>query len=128
MEVAEHAGELPARIACITFAQPERLPGFERKMRLPYPVYGDPSRASYEALGLGRAPWWRVWLDPRVWWRYATLIARGRRAERSDMDELQLGGDAVLDAEGRLAWLYRSDGPEDRPSMEELSAAVRRAA
>ncbi|MDQ4049819.1 MAG: AhpC/TSA family protein, partial [Actinomycetota bacterium] len=49
-------------------------------------------------------------------------------SERTDGDLLQLGGDAVLDAHGRLAWIHRSAGPEDRPTVEELVTVVRRAA
>ncbi len=104
------------------------LGAFERKLDLPYPIWGDPRRTTYRALGFERASWRRVWLDPRVWTRYATLLARGRRTERSGQDELQLGGDVVLDAGGRLAWIYRGAGPEDRPGVELLIRAVRDAA
>ncbi len=112
----------------MTFAEPQALRGFERKLDLPYPVYGDPDRATYRALGFGRASARRVWLDPRVWRRYAALLLRGRRPESpADQDTLQLGGDAVFDARGRLTWAYRSRGPEDRPSVDRLAAAVRAA-
>jgi len=112
----------------VTFAEPRALRGFERKMKLPYLLYGDPDRATYRALGFGRASARRVWLDPRVWRRYAALLVRGRRLEGpAGQDPLQLGGDAVLDARGRLAWTYRSRGPEDRPSVGRLVAAVRAA-
>jgi hypothetical protein len=120
--------EIEGRVACVTFAEPPMLRGFERKLELPYPVWGDPGRASYRAMGFERASWRRVWLDPRVWARYARLLARGRRTERSGQDELQLGGDVVLDAAGRLAWIYRSEGPDDRPGVEALVGAVREAA
>lgn len=126
--MAERADEIDARIACVTFAEPAMLAAFERKLDLPYPIWGDPQRTTYRALGFERASWRRVWLDPRVWARYATLLARGRRTERSGQDELQLGGDVVLDAAGRLAWIYRGAGPEDRPGVELLIRAVRGAA
>lgn len=127
MEVAERNDEIGARIACITFADPERLAGFQRKMQLPYGLYADPGREVYRAFGFERASLRRVWLDPRVWWRYAVLLARGRRPQASEEDTLQLGGDAVLDAEGRLSWLYLSRGPEDRPAVDELVRATARA-
>jgi hypothetical protein len=66
----------------------------------------------------------RVWLDPRVWVRYAQLVLRGRRPEPAHEDTLQLGGDALLDAEGRIAWIYRGRGPEDRPSVARIQAAL----
>lgn len=117
-------------MACVTFTGPELLAGFEEALGLPFPVLGDPGRIAYRTLGLGRAPWRRVWLDPRVWWRYVTLLARGRRlrAGQRGQDVRQLGGDVVLDAAGRVAWLYRSAGPEDRPPVGEVVEAVRRAA
>ena len=111
----------------MTFAPPELLAAFEREMALDVPLYGDPERAVYDAFGFGRASVARVWLDPRVWWRYARLRLRGRRFARIEQDTLQLGGDAVLDAGGRLRWIRRSRGPEDRPSVDELISATARA-
>ncbi len=127
MEVAARRDEIGMRVACITFADPKRLEGFRRKMQLPYELYADPEREVYRAFGLERASLRRVWLDPRVWLRYMVLLARGRRPEPSEEDTLQLGGDAVLDGEGRLSWLYRSRGPEDRPAVDELVRAASRA-
>ena len=126
MEVAERRAEIPGPIACVTFAEPAMLRGFERQMELPYPLYGDPDRATYRALGFGRASTRRVWLDPRVWARYARLLARGRRPGGAPaQDTHQLGGDAVVDARGRLSWIHRSTGPVDRPSVDRLVAAMR---
>ncbi|MDQ6750114.1 MAG: hypothetical protein M3Z33_05095 [Actinomycetota bacterium] len=116
--------ELGARTICITFAPPSLLAAFEREMGLEIPLYGDPHRAVYTVFGFERGSVARVWLDPRVWRRYAKLLARGRRFRRVQQDTLQLGGDAVFDSEGRLRWIYRSAGPEDRPTVAELIAAI----
>ena len=100
---------------------------FRRELDLPFEYYGDPSRESYEAFGFGRGSVARVWLDPRVWRRYAALLLRGRRLRpAAGEDTLQLGGDVVADAEGVVRWVYRSVGPEDRPSVREVAAAVSR--
>jgi len=115
---------LDARIVCVTFAAPPLLRAFARELGLEdVMLLGDPARATYFAFGFERASWARVWLDPRVWARYASLLARGRRPRAPEQDTLQLGGDVVLDAEGRVAWIYRSSGPEDRPALAELRAA-----
>ncbi len=113
----------------MTFAEPDQLGGFERKMELPYRVYGDPERAAYRAFGFERASVARVWLDPRVWARYAAILAGGRRPEPSSakQDALQLGGDAVLDRTGLMRWIHRSRGPADRPAVDDLVAAAREA-
>ncbi|MGI8578983.1 MAG: hypothetical protein ACR2K9_00290 [Solirubrobacteraceae bacterium] len=85
-------------------------------------LLGDPGRALYGAFGLERASFARVWLDPRVWLRYGSLLARGRRPRAAQGDTLQLGGNAILDARGTVRYVYRSRGPEDRPSVDELNA------
>jgi len=125
VEVAERIDDLDGRVACVTFAEPAMLARFERAMELPFSLYGDPRRAAYRAFGFGRASIARVWLDPRVWRRYAGLLARGRRPRPSaGQDTLQLGGDVVLDRDARLRWRYLSAGPDDRPGVEDLVAAV----
>lgn len=128
MEVAERLDEIDAPVACITFAEPELLAAFERELRLPYPVYGDPERQAYRALGFGRASTRRVWLDPRVWKAYAGLIAGGRRRRPSVQgDTLQLGGDVVVGSDGRVRWIYGSEGPDDRPPVDRLVTEMRAA-
>ena len=37
---------------------------------------------------------------------------------------LGLGGDFLVDADGLLAWAYRSANPDDRPSLAEIGAAI----
>ena len=124
MEVANRREELAAVVACISFAEPPLLAAFERELKLGVPLYRDPSRAAYEAFGFARGSIARVWMDPRVWASYASLLARGRRFHRAQEDTLQLGGDVVLDAELRVRWIHHSRGPEDRPSVERLIAAL----
>ncbi len=110
-------------------ASPSSIRPFVPTVQAEVVVLCDPDRIAYAALGLGRLSRRRVWLDPRVWRRYAALLLRGRRLERPDPadDVLQQGGDAILDWEGRLAWVHRGRGPEDRPSVDEVIAAMRRA-
>lgn len=128
MEVAEHNAEIGADIAVVTFSQPGFLRAFEEQMGLPFRVYADPQRAVYRAFGFERGSFARVWLNPRVLLRYAQLLRRGRRLQRSEEDLLQLGGDVVVDRRGRIAWIHRSEGPEDRPTVEVVTSAVREAA
>lgn len=128
MEVAEHSAQIDADIAVVTFSQPNLLRAFEKQMDLSLRLYADPQRSVYRAFGFERGSRARVWLDPRVLRRYAQLLRRGRRLQRSDQDTLQLGGDVVIDRRGRLAWIHRSEGPEDRPTVDAMAAAVRQAA
>jgi peroxiredoxin len=115
----------PAEVALITFTRPRNLRGYRARLALPFPVLSDEDRSSYRAYGLGRGAWWRVW-GLSVWWRYAALMARGRRLRRPTEDVRQLGGDFVVGSDGRIVYAFRSQGPADRPPVAALAAAVGR--
>jgi peroxiredoxin len=119
--LAEFGG---APVALITFTRTRNLQGFRRRLGLAYPVLADETRAVYRAYALPRGSWWRVW-GVNSLRAYGRLLRQGRRLERPTGDTLQLGGDFVVDREGRLAYLYRSRGPDDRPSVDDLLDAVR---
>ncbi len=120
-----HTEELSVRVVIVAFAKPESLAGYQHRQRLDQLlVISDPERRAYRAFDLGRGSVLRVWLDPRVWARYLQLMLRGRRPESAHEDTLQLGGDALIDRGGRIAWIYRSRGPEDRPSVADIQAAL----
>ncbi|MBW3662754.1 MAG: AhpC/TSA family protein [Actinobacteria bacterium] len=131
MKVHERAGRLERLDATAIFVvhdTPELvraglLRGVERPQR--FPVLVDPERAAYRAWGLRRAPWWRVWLDPGVWRRYAALLASGQRLRRSGVDTLQLGGDFVVAPDGTVAY-SRPQRRDDRPPVGELVAIIQR--
>jgi len=93
----------------------------------PFPIGVDLERRAYRAWGLRRAPWWRIWLDPQVYVRYARLLARGERLRRGGRDLLQLGGDFVVAGDGRVAYA-RPQERDDRPPVLELLRAVEEAA
>jgi hypothetical protein len=88
-------------------------------------VLRDIDRNAYTAFGLGRGSFLRVW-GSRAARRYASLL----RADgfgglhRPIEDTRQLGGDFVIDPDGRLAWAFWGAGPDDRPSVDDLIAAV----
>jgi len=126
LEVARRRREFgDARLLCVTFVQPALLTAYERELELDgIEFLADPARATYAALGFERASFARVWLHPAVWQRYAALLVRGRRLRPPGQDVYQLGGDAVIDAGGRLRRVFASAGPEDRPAVDELLAAL----
>jgi peroxiredoxin len=112
-----------AAVGLITFTRPRNLRGFRHRLGLAYPVLADETLVVYRAYGLRRGSLWRVWGLGAIR-AYARLLRRGGRLERPTGDTLQLGGDFVVDRDGRLAYTYRSRGPDDRPSVDDLLNAV----
>ncbi len=129
VEVLEHREELGLRVAVVGFARWRGLARYQERLGLTDTiVLSDPDRETYRAFGFGRGSVARVWLDPRVWARYLSLMARGRRPAPPKQDTLQLGGDVLVGTSGTIEWIYRSRGPEDRPSLRAIAAARERAA
>ncbi len=119
---------LGGRVAAIVLARTEALAPFLQEQPLPFPLLADPEGAAYRAFGLGRTSW-ATMLRPDVVLRYLGLLWRGWRPRTASAGEdlLQLGGDFVLDAKGRVVFAYRSREPTDRPAVGELVEALRRA-
>jgi len=120
---------IPARIAAITFASPERAKFYLQETPYPFPVLSDPTLSAYRAFGLDRARWTTM-LRPGVIGRYLKAMLRGwmpKKPHKGD-DLLQLGGDFILDAAGILRYAHPSAEPTDRPSAAALLAALRAAA
>ncbi len=122
----DRLGELgDAVVALITFTRQRNLQGYRGRLDLPYAVLTDEARTTYRAYALDRGPWWRVW-GAATLLAYARLLRRGRRLERPKEDTAQLGGDFVVDRQGRIAYAFRSKGPAHRPSVDELVTVVAR--
>ncbi len=129
MEVLGHREEIELRIAVVGFAPREALARYQTSVGLGDTiVLADPDRASYHSFCFGRASVGRAWLHPGVWGRYLSLLARGRRLAAPEQDTLQLAGDVLVRADGRIGWIYRSRGPEDRPTIGEIAAGRHAAA
>ena len=132
VKVLGHVDRLEAAGAAavfVVFDEPQRV----RDVLLcdidpvPFPVLLDRERRAYAAWGLGRAPWWRVWLDPHVWRQYAAILRAGTHLRRAGRDTLQLGGDFVVAADGTIAY-SRPQRRDDRPPVGELLAVIDRLA
>ena len=119
---------LDAQILAVSFTPPERVKAYLEGHPLPFPAASDPERKAYQAFSLGRTSWGGIF-RPGVITRYLKLVFRGWRLEKyaKGDDLLQLGGDMVLDAAGRLIYSYPSREPTDRPPVEALLSAVKQA-
>jgi hypothetical protein len=122
--VRDRLSDFPARtsVAVLTFDEPVHVAQYVKHHDLEIPVLVDPTRDTYRAYGLERGSVLRVW-GWRAAKRYAEILWKQKRG--SDLgalqsDTLQLGGDFIVDASGNLAYGFWSEGPDDRPSIQEL--------
>jgi hypothetical protein len=123
--VCDHLDQMPTVLpVVVTFTDDVgRLDAYREHLGIDGPVLADPERSLYRAVGAGRGALRRVW-SPGTIAMYAKLLRRGRRLRPPTEDTRQLGADLLIDADGRLRRLWLPEGPDLRPSIEELVAAA----
>ncbi len=117
-------GRLGAVVLGVSFEEPAVIARFAERESLPYPILSDPERRAYRAFGLERGGKAQVW-SPNAVRTYARGLLRGRLPHLPRADITQLGGDFVLDSQGRVVYEYRSEESADRPAIDTLLDAVR---
>ena len=112
-------------LVLVGFGPPRRLAAVARRLGWSGLVRGDQDRELYRRLGVGRAPWWRVY-SPGTLATYARAVLSGHRLHRPVEDPRQLGADVVVvDGTARVLWRPRS--PDDRPPAGEVLERARHA-
>ncbi|MBI3968705.1 MAG: redoxin domain-containing protein [Chloroflexi bacterium] len=126
VEVQRHEQALAAAnaaVIAVSFEPPEQIRAYRAVVPLPFAVYSDPQRRAYRAFGLTR-PRARQLYTARTIWAYVAGFLRGHLPRRPQGDVRQLGGDFILDADGRLVYAYASRDPGDRPAVRALLAVL----
>lgn len=117
LERRDHIERIGAKAVFVAHDPPAVLRrGVLAGLEVPFPVLLDLQRAAYRDWGLGRAPFWKIYFDPKVWWQYASSLLAGERLRPPGRDTLQLGGDFVVAPDGRIAY-SRPQRRDDRPSV-----------
>ena len=117
-----------ARLAFVSTGGPHFARGFVEEFQLQgIPVLSDERRAAYRLLDFKRSGASTL-LSPRAYAHYLRAIARGFLQGRTQGDPFQQGGVVVVRPDGEVAYLYRSREGGDHPDIDEVLAALGRAA
>jgi peroxiredoxin len=96
---------------------------FAEETGLAVPLYTNPGREVYAALGTKR-PGRLALLNPLIYWRGFLAVLRGFLPKRVQGDAAQLGGVFLVRPGGEMPYAYRSDLAGDHPSAAELLRVV----
>ncbi len=88
-----------------------------------YPFLLDVERKVYGAYGL-RYSKWRVW-SPKTLSHYLWAFISRKKVFNTGGDTGQMGGDFIIDDNGRILMVHRSVEPADRPSVDEIIATLK---
>lgn len=113
------------RIVAVSFESDARTREFQMQQRLPFQLLRDPGRVAYKHFGLERAAVQTI-LAPATVWYYIRRVLSGQRQGRASGDMYQLGGNVLLDSNGSALWVYRSNQPADRPSVDAILREIDR--
>ena len=109
---------LNTRVLIVSFGTLPALQQWIRDTCVTFDVLLDSDRSIYQAYQLESSRW-RVW-TPRTLWTYARLLMAGRKLQPKGGDTSQLGGDFIIDSQGKIQLAYRSHDPSDRPPVDDL--------
>ena len=123
-QFSSELAQLSVDVLVLTFEEPRQAKRYVEETQLPWPLLIDQARTLYGTYGMERASWSTL-LKPATWSVYAKLMAKGRRPRKSTGDVKQLGGDVLIDPEGIVRMHHISDGPADRPPIDEILQIVR---
>ena len=126
-ELDQEIAELNGQVAVISFARHDHLKRFADHLGHPYLWLADPERRSYRRLELRRRGPGAI-APPRVIWAHIRFALRGKIWHPEQLDVAQMGGDFVFDRYGNLTLTHLSSTSDDRPSVQDLMSAFRRAA
>lgn len=109
------------RIAVVTFDRGPLAQAYVESTGCPFPLLVDEERRLYHAYGMLRGRWQDMW-GFGTWRAYAREFWLGRlpNLPARGTDTFQLGGDVLIDPDGRVRHVHVGRGPGDRPSIETL--------
>ncbi|CAF1012205.1 unnamed protein product [Rotaria sordida] len=95
---------------------------WKNEVQCPFDIYCDSDRCLYQHFGFPNKAYARVW-NVQTLDYYVEQKLSGKqlptKLDKND-DPNQMGGNAIIDRNGRVIWVYKSKTPTDRPSVKQL--------
>ena len=101
----------------------ELLAAIRAELELTMPLLSDPDWDLHRRFGMTRGTRRAILFSLSTWTAYARLFRKWKLIRPSE-DVFQLGGVAVIDANGGLAWIHHGANPADYADPAEIVAAV----
>ena len=95
---------------------------FVEQFNIPFPVYTDPERKTYEFMQFQRGVSIRWSMLKGAYQAYK----KGHRQDGVQGDAWQLGGEALIDTHGTILWSHHAKNAEDHASIEIVLEAVQK--
>ncbi|CAF2521458.1 unnamed protein product [Rotaria sp. Silwood2] len=99
---------------------------WKNEVECPFEIYCDSDRRLYRHFGFPAKAYARVW-NVQTLDYYVEQKLSGRqlptKLDKND-DPNQMGGNAIIDRNGRVIWVYKSKTPTDRPNVKQLQSIL----
>jgi hypothetical protein len=125
-EITPEIHEAGAELVIVGNGSTQFAQGFVEDYDVTTPVFTDPSRELYEAVGARRAGFLDLF-KPRLWRNGVRARRKGFRQHEVLGDGRQLGGVFIVMTDGGLAYRYLSGVAGDHPAPAEVLEALREA-
>ncbi len=116
---AQQLKDLNTDVVVVTFESLDRAKDYVEEYDLPWPLLVDTEKTLYRIFGMQDTTTWNLF-RPGNWGKYIRLMFKGLRIHSPTDNVKQLGGDIIVGADGVVKLHYVSEGPTDRPEIEDL--------
>jgi peroxiredoxin len=126
IQARERITTLGTDVVLVAYHDPELvMTQMMQSLNLPFVLLVDKTKRAYADWGIG-AVTAKAFLHPGLYFEIAKLILRREPSLGTVADRSHVGGDFVVDREGRLAFVHRLRSLYDRAKVEDLLAIVER--
>ncbi len=99
---------------------------WKNETQCPFDIYCDCNRCLYRHFGFPANAYARVWNIQTLDYYVEQKLSGKQLPTKLDKndDPNQMGGDVIINREGRVIWVYKSKSPTDRPSVKQLQCIL----